>query len=146
MKLAVVAGAEVIGPVDEELDEEIDSERDTEVALLNEALLDGAEVIGAVDEELDAGIELLELKDVEEDVILAEFDLLDADVLGSVGDGVKVGFITVGTVSGQAQVDRSVVVVPVTSQPVAVEEQVVVGQVVVRDESPDAVVDTWQVM
>jgi len=108
------------------------------------AVLEGAEVIVS-DDVFDAEVEVLEMIVAEDDVLDAEAELLD-DVFGSVGAAVNVGFITVGTLAGQAHVVCKVVVVPVTSQPVAVDEQLVVGQVVVSDESPDETVDTSQLM
>jgi len=89
----------------------------------------GADVIGPDVVLLLDGVDLDELPAV----------AFAAVVDGRVGAGVNDGFINVGMVDGHAQVDRSVVVVPVTSHAVDVCEQLVLGQVVYR-ESVDEVV------
>lgn len=90
---------------------------------------DGADVIDP-----DAVL-LLDWVDVDELPAVAFAAVVD----GRVGTGVNEGFINVGMVAGHAQVDCNVVVVPVTSHPVDVCEQLVLGQVV-YSESVDEVV------
>lgn len=70
-----------------------------------------------------------------------------ADADGRVGEGVIVGFNTVGRSDGHAHVVWKVVVVPLMLQPVEVSEQVVVGQLVTSEERlRDTVVVTSHVM